>query len=817
MLRLIDRYVIREVLTPFAFALALFTFVLLVNPLMDEARRLIEKGVGTQTILRILATLAPQALGITIPIALLVGLLVGLGRLSADREAVALQACGVSLTRLLRPVALVSVLATLATTYVMVVAIPNGNRSYQSILADVVAARIESEIKPRVFFEDFPNLTLYARDVSSAGGGWRDVFIADRRDPKQPQILVARHGQLIIDRSKQKVDLVLEHGSQHRLNKGDEAKYEVQTFTTQTIGLDPAEVFPKTQIVHGAPEMTIAELRAEIEQRRKQGLSTHNETMYIHQKFSIPVACLVFGLIALCLGITNSKDSKHASFVIGLAVVFVYWMFFLLGQAMARAKWLPPELARWVPDILLGAVGIVLLVWRHRYADAGVQLTLPSPQAVKDGLRHLQAKALARFRPGSRPNGEPHQEGAAPIHSRPEGAASAPPSQLPGTSATRPRPPHRKGVVLVIRVPQGWLPRLRLLDAYVSKAYLRIAALAFAGMLGIFYIASFIDWSDNLFKGQATGMQLALFMWYSTPQYVYYVLPLAALVATLVTIGLLTRSSELIVMRACGVSLYRTAVPLLVFALLWSGALLALEETVLAKANREAAELKHLMRGGSPRTFNVMARQWVTGRDGRLYHYNYFDPRTTQLSELEIYKFDDAHWRILERTQARAARYDSGSWSAERGWSRGFKEHVVTAYAPFNTRRLALESPGYFGTEQPDAERMTFTDLRRYIATLKVSGFDVVPFTVALHRKISFPFVALVMTLLGIPFAVTTGRRGALYGIGLAIILAISYWGLFAVFTAIGSAGMLSPVLAAWAPNVLFVTAATALLLTVRT
>ncbi len=112
---------------------------------------------------------------------------------------------------------------------------------------------------------------------------------------------------------------------------------------------------------------------------------------------------------------------------------------------------------------------------------------------------------------------------------------------------------------------------------------------------------------------------------------------------------------------------------------------------------------------------------------------------------------------------------------------------------------------------------MTFTDLRRYIATLKVSGFDVVPFTVALHRKISFPFVALVMTLLGIPFAVTTGRRGALYGIGLAIILAISYWGLFAVFTAIGSAGMLSPVLAAWAPNVLFVTAATALLLTVRT
>ena len=798
MLRTLDRYVIREVLTPFAFALALFTFVLLVNPLMEEARRLIEKGVGSQTILKILVMLAPHALGISIPIALLVGLLIGLGRLSADREAVALQACGVSLTRLLRPVAVVSVLATLATTYVMVIAIPEGNRRYQAILAEVVAARIESEIKPRVFFEDFPNLTLYARDVSSTGGGWRDIFLADRRNQAQLQILVARKGQLIIHRDRLKVDLILEDGSQHRLDKKDDTKYEVLRFTTQTIALDPAEVFPKTQIVHGAAEMTIAELRREIEVRRRQGLSTHNETMFIHQKFSIPVACLVFGLIALCLGITNSKDSKHASFVVGLGVVFVYWMFFLLGQAMARAKWLPPELGRWVPDIILGVAGIVLLVWRLRYSDAGVQLTLPTFQSLRDRLQAVTGWLVSRIK-RARPSASPR-------------APSSTPSPAVAAAASRP-----SRVVVVVRIPLGWLPRFRLLDGYVSRAYLRILALAFAGMLGIFYIASFIDWSDNLFKGQATGVQLALFLWYSTPQYVYYVLPLAALVATLVTIGLLTRSSELIVMRACGVSLYRTSVPLLVFALLWSGALLALEETVLAQANRGAAELKHLMRGGSPRTFNVLARQWVTGRDGRLYHYNYFDPRAAALNEIEIYRFDQANWRIAERTQARAAVFDRTDWRAAHGWIRGFTDHSVTTYLPFAERRLQLEAPGYFGTEQPDAERMSFTDLRQYIATLKISGFDVVPFTVALHRKLSFPFVALVMTLIGVPFAVTTGRRGALYGIGLAIGLAICYWGLFAVFTAIGSAGMLSPVLAAWAPNVLFVSAATAMLLTVRT
>ena len=93
-------------------------------------------------------------------------------------------------------------------------------------------------------------------------------------------------------------------------------------------------------------------------------------------------------------------------------------------------------------------------------------------------------------------------------------------------------------VLVVVRVPRRFaelvrLPRPTLLDAYVGKAYLRVLVLAFAGMLGIFYIGSFIDWSDNLFKGQATAAQLAQYMWYSTPQFVYYVLPLSALVGTL--------------------------------------------------------------------------------------------------------------------------------------------------------------------------------------------------------------------------------------------------------------------------------------------
>ncbi len=818
MLRIIDRYVIRETVAPFFLALVVFTFILQIPPLMDAAKELLEKGVDGWTIVRILATLIPQALGITIPMGLLVGLLIGLGRLSGDREAVALQACGVSLVRLLRPIAVVAIVGWAITMYVMLDMIPAGNRRYQEILHDIVTAKVETEVKPRVFFEDFANLVLFARDVPPGGGGWKDLFLSDSRQPDQTLILTASSGRIVMDRSSQQVALILEDGSQHRPDKDDPAKYRVEHFSTHILALDPATVFPKSAATHGIQEMTVAELKVEIENARRQGISPHNYIMAIHQKYSIPVACLVFGLLALVLGVSNRKDGKQASFVIGLGVVFIYWALMYTGQSMAKAHWIPAELAMWIPDIVLGALGIALLTWRQWVADSGLQISVPT----WSGIRYR----LFGKRPADESTGE--SDGTLPPLSLSgsagnpvaQGARATPTPGSPTTPSGRARTNrrNRRKVVLVLRIPDNVIPRFRLLDSYVGHLYLRVFALAFIGMLGIFYIASFIDWSDKLFKGQATGQQLLLFLLYSTPQYSYYLVPLSTLISTLVTIGVLTRSSELIVMRACGISLYRVAVPLLTLGFLWSGAMFGLEETVLAQANRKADDLKRVMRGGTARTFDVMNRQWVLGKDGRLYHYLGFDPRSNVLHELSVFEFNQGAWRISRRTYATKAQYRSGQWNAEKGWIRSFDDYSgSTEYTPYANSALRLEPVEYFRTEQPSAERMSFTDLRRYIGQLRTSGFDVVPYLVALHRKVSFPFVAVVMTLIGVPFAVTTGRRGALYGIGIGIFLAITYWGLFIIFTAIGGAGMLTPALAAWAPNVMFLCIATYLMMTVRT
>ncbi|MCX6553124.1 MAG: LptF/LptG family permease, partial [Acidobacteria bacterium] len=138
-------------------------------------------------------------------------------------------------------------------------------------------------------------------------------------------------------------------------------------------------------------------------------------------------------------------------------------------------------------------------------------------------------------------------------------------------------------------------------------------------------------------------------------------------------------------------------------------------------------------------------------------------------------------------------------------------------FRPVETAELFIEPPQYFTTEQPDADRMTYQQLKRYIVELRGSGFHVTEYEVELHRKLSFPWVTLIMTFIAVPFAVTTGRRGAMYGIGLGIVLAIVYWIAMSVFAALGAGGVLIPLLAAWAPNILFATAAVYLLLTVRT
>jgi LPS export ABC transporter permease LptF/LPS export ABC transporter permease LptG len=774
--RIIDRYVIREVLPPFAIGLLIFTFMLIIPFLIEYAESFISKGVAVPVVLRVMATLLPSVLALTIPMSLLLGLLVAFGRMSADREFVALQACGVSLGRLMRPVGVLSVIAWAATSYVLLVAVPDANQRFREITFGVVAARAEGEVRPRVFFEDFPDVVLYVREISPSGGGWNDVFMADNRAGQGSAIYVARQGRVVIDRDKRTVEMVLEDGSRHTADAA--GTYEVFRFDRLLLSLNPDTVFPREGPPLGAREMSIQQLRDRAAELERDGIYPHSELFEIQKKFSIPFACLVFGLIGLALGASNRRDGKLASFVIGLAVIFLYYVLLWLGQSLVRGHLVPPWVAAWVPNITLGALGGLLFVWRDRAVDQPIRFALRfGPRTAAPASKPMVAPPVAGWR-------------------RRDGA--------------------------VARVPPLRLPMLGILDRYVASTYARIAGLSAAAMAGIFYISTFLDLSDKVFRGQATWGLLWAYFWYATPQYIYYIVPLSVLLAALVTIGLLTKNSELVVMKACGISLYRVALPMIGGAIIAGGILFLLEESILGPANRRAEAIRHEIRGGSPQTFDVLHRRWVTGSKGEIYHYDYYDPRRQQITGLSIYEFGERLQVLLRRTQAERAAYlgtpEPNVWRAERGWTRELTADGTTrAFTPFTDRPISIEPADYFATQLPDERFMSYSQLRGYTARLRASGFDVSAQLVALERKISFPFVTLVMTLLAVPFAVTTGRHGAMYGVGVGIVLAIVYWVAISVFAALGTGGVMTPTLAAWAPNLLFGAGAGYLLLTVRT
>jgi LPS export ABC transporter permease LptF/LPS export ABC transporter permease LptG len=786
-MRILDRYILREILLPFVIALVVLTFVLIIPFIIELAEQLIQKGVSWPTILQLMATLLPSTVGLTIPMALLVAALIALGRLSGDREIVVLMACGVSPYRILRPVLGLGLVAALSTLWVMVQAIPDANQTYREITARIVADRAEGQVQARVFFEDFPNTVLYVREVPP-GGGWKDVLAADTKNAAAPVIYVAQRGRMVVDRRARTIQMVLEDGAQHTTKTADPTVYEIARFKQLVVSLDPESVFPRTGPAPGIRELSIAQLQERIAELQGRNLPHHNEVIEVHKKSSIPVACLVFAMLAVGLGVTNRRDGKLASFVLGLGVIFTYYVLMFGAHAMAKGAIIPAWSAMWIPNLVLGGAALVLLVARSQRVGESLRLRLPSFRWSLGRRRHQAA-----------------------------GGAMGDPAAGPAV------PEPRRGVVLVIRIPQFELPRPNLLDLYVARTYVRMLGLCIAGIMGLFYISTFLDKSDKLFKGQITLSTLLQFLWWQTPQFLYYIIAIAVLLAAIVTIGLLTKNSELIVMRACGISIYRTALPLLIFAAIASGVLFAFEERVLAFSNRRAGYLDHIIKGGSPQTFDVVNRKWIVGRAGDVYHYQFYDPRRRELNALSVLRFDPSTLAISERIYATQAVYaprggdDPLPWQATGGWMRALEGPQVKRYDTFATTRLALESADYFATEAPEPERMNYAQLRAYIDELKTSGYNVTEYEVDLHRKLAFPLVTLVMTLIAVPFAVTTGKRGAMYGIGVGIVLALVYWTAISIFAALGASGLMSPTLAAWAPNMLFGATALYLLLTVRT
>jgi LPS export ABC transporter permease LptG len=308
---------------------------------------------------------------------------------------------------------------------------------------------------------------------------------------------------------------------------------------------------------------------------------------------------------------------------------------------------------------------------------------------------------------------------------------------------------------------------------------------------------------------------------YLIPQVIYLMLPLSILVATLVNFGLLTKTNQITAIKATGISLYRIAVPVLLAAILTSAGMFVLEDFYLPQTNQRQDAFRNQIKGKPAQTYYRPDRQWIFGQGERIYNYRFFDADRDVFANLSVFELDPKTFKLTRRIYATRAFWEGHlhRWVLEQGWVRALEGDRVTAYTPFavSTFDELTEEPPYFKKEVKPSAQMSAFELRRYISDLSQSGFDVVRLSVQFYRKFSYPMMAFVVVLIGVPFSFSTGSKGALSGIALSIGIAIVYLSTAGLFEAMGNLSQLPPIVAAWSPDVLFGLGGVYMLLRMRT
>jgi LPS export ABC transporter permease LptG len=270
----------------------------------------------------------------------------------------------------------------------------------------------------------------------------------------------------------------------------------------------------------------------------------------------------------------------------------------------------------------------------------------------------------------------------------------------------------------------------------------------------------------------------------------------------------LQRSSEITAIKATGISIYRVIVPLLVAAVLLGAGLFFSDQFYLPYANKRQDALRSAIKGKPPQTYLNPNRRWIFGQHSDIYYYQLFDSDRDQFGNLSVFQFDPGTFRLARRVYAGSAHWEERlqRWVCTQGWERQFQGSAIGTYRPYEVATFPAisEPPAYFKKEVKPYSEMNYGELERYIQDLQQGGFDVVRLKVQLQKKLAYPVIAVVMAVLAVPFALSTGRRGAITGIATAMGIALVYWTVSGLFEAMGNVSQLPPVLAAWSPNLIF-------------
>ena len=770
-MRILTRYILREVSAHALIGAGIFTFVLFTRDLGHILELVVRASAPLPSVAEIFFFTVPLALTYTIPMSVLLGILIGLSRLAADSEVTAMRASGMGVWTFLRILSIFVIAAwLLALTNGLYIA-PRSQAALGRLEDRLKGSQVSFEVQPRVFYEGFPKYVLYVQDVKSAQGAavWKDVFMADISDASNPKITLAKEG-IIVSEGPDRLHLHLIDGSAHETDPKDPNHYQISTFQQTDIPIDLPSAESKADQSVPAAVMDTGALRTKA--AHSDPISAQWYLIEFHRRFALPTACLVLALVGIPLGLSSKKSGKSGGFVLTILLVFTYYVISLVGVSLARQGRVSAWFGAWMADFVFLALGLFLLLRSEKRPLELASLRtawrskLPSPQFNVRGRQDAFQRASSRHR------------------------------------------------LFSARFPT-------LIDDYVLRDFFLYLTLILSTFLVLVLVFTLFELLGDILRNQVPAKIVAEYLLNVTPYLLYNVAPLVMLLAVLVTFGLMQRSNEITAIKATGTSIYRIVTPVIVAAAVLATGLFFADQFYLPHTNKVQEALHNQIKGKPAQTYLRPDRKWIFGEHNDIYYYQFFDPDRDQFGNITVFELDRASFTITRRIHADRAHWAESlnRWIYEQGWDRTLNVSAIENYHSFEVATFAdlPETPSYFKKEVKQYSEMNYEELRRYIRDLQQSGFDVVRLRVQLNKKLSYPLVTLIMAVLAIPFALSSGKKGAITGIAVAVSIAVFYTVVSRLFEAMGDLSQLPPALAAWSPDLIFVLVGGYLILKVPT
>ncbi len=764
-MRILTRYILREITSHALIGVAVFTFVLFTRDLAHILELVVRNSAPLPSVAELFFFTVPVALIYTLPMGVLVGILIGLSRLAADSEVTAMRASGIGVWGFLRSISIFVVIAWSLALLNAVFVAPRSQEALGRLQDRLKGSQISFEVKPRVFYEGFPRLVLYVQNVKAAQRAaiWKGVFIADVTSSASPRVTLAEEG-ILVSEGKNTLHLHLTNGSTHEIDPRVPNNYQISTFEQTDVPI----LLPQTDTAKEQEPAPVAQLSTQQlyrETKESKLGAARWQSIELHRRFALPTACMVLALVGIPLGLSSKKGGKSTGFVLTILLVFVYYFVSLFGVSLARQGKVAPGFGVWLADIVF-FLGGAFLLWR-----------IERKPFETFSLRMLWNP----FKAG--PN---ERCGILPRFTRTDNVFQR--------AVTRRR-------VFSARFPM-------ILDDYVLRDFGVNLVLVFSTFLMLILVFTAFELFNDLLRNHIPLYVLAEYLLNVTPYFIYNTTQYSTLLAVLITFSWMQRSNEIVAIKATGISIYRVIVPVLIAATLIAGGLFFFDQFYLPYANKRQDALHNLIKGKPTQTYLNPDRKWIFGQHSTVYYYQFFDPDRDQFGNLSVFQFDPITFQLKDRVYADRAYWDDRLelWVGTQGWRRSVCGSAIENFRSFDVATLTamIEPPTYFKKEVKQSSEMNYEELRRYIHDLQQSGFDVVRLRVQLQKKLAFPFITVIMAILAVPFSLSAGKRGAITGVAVAVGTAVMYSVVSGLFEAMGNMSQLPPVLAAWSPDLIF-------------